>query len=284
MQRPDYDSPRALKQILEQNEFSMQKKFGQNFLVNKSAREKIVSLLGASAGDSVWEIGPGLGAITSLMIDAKYDISAFEIDHGFIRLLKSIFENENNFKIVEGDVLKTWKIHKDEKPKFIIGNLPYNVAGGIIADFIEFEMNCEKMVFTVQKESADRMKARPESKNYSSFSVLCQSAYKVTSALELKPGSFWPAPEITSTVVVLDKKKDFPELTNRKLFLQLVRAVFATRRKTLRNNLKASGFDSELSLNALETLHINPEQRAETLSPETLALLANEIAKTQDSL
>jgi 16S rRNA (adenine1518-N6/adenine1519-N6)-dimethyltransferase len=280
LERPDYDSPSSLKKFLDSRGFAMQKKFGQNFLVNKSAREKIVSLLEAEPGEAVWEIGPGLGAMTETLLGAGVALTAFEIDKGFVEVLTELYGADPKFEVIKGDFLKTWKPRRKEAgvPARIIGNLPYNIAGAIIADFAENSLDPKKMVFTVQKESADRLRAPVGSKEYSSFSVLCRSVYKITSALDLKAGSFWPAPEVTSTVIVLEPRADFPALADRKHFLRLVRALFASRRKTIRNNLKANGIPQEAYLGALERIGVSPEARAETLSPEIIGALSDAIS------
>ena len=116
----DYNSPVALKDFLDGKDMAMQKKFGQNFLVNPKARTRIVDMLEIKEGDAIWEIGPGLGCMTREILDRKANLTAFEIDRGFISVLNEIFSaeiNQENFRIVSGDVLKTWqKEVQDKKP------------------------------------------------------------------------------------------------------------------------------------------------------------------------
>ena len=182
MKHPDYNSPQELKAVLDSKGFSMQKKFGQNFLINAAARTKLIDALDVGKETVVWEVGPGLGAMTAEILSRGSDLTCFEIDRGFASLIKDFFmdeSGENRFHLVEGDVLKTWKNHLDSSSKLpnrFFGNLPYNIAATIIADTIENNVRFEKCVFTVQKEVAMRMCAKPGSDDFSSFSVLCQWA------------------------------------------------------------------------------------------------------------
>mgnify|MGYP002711083230 CR=1 FL=1 len=193
MNHPDYNSPSELKAFLEQSGMAMQKKFGQNFMINQSAREKIFSLLELKKDELVWEIGPGLGCMTELILSSGANLEVFEIDRGFISILKQFFEQQEKseqFKIIEGDVLKNWKktfYENPQKPAKLFGNLPYNIAATFIADTITENVVFEKCVFTVQKEVAQRMAAKKGTENYSVFSVLCQWGYNVK--LDLVLGS-----------------------------------------------------------------------------------------------
>ena len=138
----NYDSPVALKNFLDSKGMAMQKKFGQNFLINSQARKLLVDSLKVDENTTVWEVGPGLGCMTSEIIQRGAKLTAFEIDRGFAAVLKEIFEGNENFSIVEGDVLKTWKNYYKENglPDRFFGNLPYNVAAAIVADMISEEV------------------------------------------------------------------------------------------------------------------------------------------------
>ena len=146
----NYNSASALRDFLESEGLGMRKKFGQNFLINPSVRQSLVDALGARSGDEVWEVGPGLGAMTSLLLERGFSVKAFEIDPGFIGVLKKIFYDEKNFTLVEGDVMKTWSAQ--EPSPFFLGNLPYNVGAALLADLIEKGRLFTRMVVTVQKE------------------------------------------------------------------------------------------------------------------------------------
>lgn len=279
-QLPDYDSPSALKAFLEEREMGMQKKFGQNFLINSSARRKLADALDVTKGTRVWEVGPGLGALTSGILEKGADLTAFEIDRGFAKALESIFADEikeNRFRLVVGDVLKTWKSYfeKNGTPDRFFGNLPYNVAAVIVGDFISAGLRFEKSVVTVQKEVGLRMTAKPGSEDYSSFSVLCQWAYDITPLMDLSGGSFWPRPNVDSRAVLMTKKENFPNCKDPKHFMQMQRALFVSRRKTVKNNLSTFLSDSLKADAILQKARIDPSIRAERLDIETLLYLSD---------
>ena len=279
MQHPDYNSPIALKNFMDENNMAMQKKFGQNFLVNADARKKLIDDLDVKPGMKVWEVGPGLGSMTSGLLERGVNLTVFEIDHGFARLLTQFFEeyaNSGNFSLVEGDVLKTWpKFAKENDiPERFFGNLPYNVAATIIADTITKGFRFDKAVFTIQKEVGQRMNAKPGTEDYSSFSVLCQWAYDVKPVMDLAGGNFWPVPNVASRAVLMTKKEDFPKCENPELFRKMVRQIFALRRKTLRNNLSRF-VKAEICDEALKIAGIEPSIRAENLSVEDLLKLSD---------
>ena len=278
MKHPDYNSPAELKQVLDANGFSMQKKFGQNFLINEDARRRLVDALELTEGMKVWEVGPGLGAMTNTILERGADLTVFEIDRGFASLISGFFEDYSKggtFRIVEGDVMKTWKGHLKEagQPDRFFGNLPYNIAATIIADTIENNVRFEKCVFTVQKEVAQRMCAKPGTADYSSFSALCQWAYDVRPLLDLAGGNFWPKPNVDSRAVVFTKKADFTCCKNPELFIKMQRALFSSRRKTVRNNLSQFLKNNDLAVSCLEKAGIDIMKRAEVLTlPELLHL------------
>jgi 16S rRNA (adenine1518-N6/adenine1519-N6)-dimethyltransferase len=279
MSLPDYDSPSVLKAILDSRSMAMQKKFGQNFLINSNARTKLAESLDLEPGMKVWEVGPGLGALTTEILKRDAKLTAFEIDRGFVSFLQDEIQPlfKDTFEIVSGDVLKTWKDYyaKNGKPDRFFGNLPYNVAAAIIADMIENELRFDKAVVTVQKEVALRMAAKPGTEDYSSFSVLCQWAYDVTPVMDLAGGCFWPRPNVDSRAVKFVKKEVFPGCKNPKLFLRLVRTLFTCRRKTIKNNMNIFTNNSELSEKILNTANIDTNVRVEKLDIQTLLHLSD---------
>lgn len=280
MLHPDYNSPAELKKFLEDNGMSMQKKFGQNFLINQSARKKLIDSLDISENTNVWEVGPGLGAMTEEILKRGANLTVFEIDKGFANFLNQFFSDyiiKGKLKIVEGDVLKTWKktLLENGKPERFFGNLPYNIAATLIADTIENDVRFEKAVFTVQKEVAIRAMAKPNTEDYSSFSILCQWAYDLSAIIDLGGGNFWPRPNVDSRAFSMIQKKEFPCCQNPKLFMKLQRALFSSRRKNVRNNLTNFLSNAEKSENALKKAEIEPTKRAETLSIKDILLLSD---------
>jgi 16S rRNA (adenine1518-N6/adenine1519-N6)-dimethyltransferase len=279
----DYCSTAALNSLLKENGLGMTKKFGQNFLINKAALEKIVSLSGAASGLSVWEVGPGIGALTSHLLATGAKVTAFEIDRGFCKILKEqAFSDEKNFTLVEGDALKTWKKVWEEQgtPDIICANLPYNVGSILIASFIENRCLPPVMVYTLQTEVVRRICALPGDADYSGFSVLACADYENSLSLMLKPGNFWPAPNVDSAVVTMKKRgNSLLDPSIEKEFFPLVRAVFSQRRKTVRNNLKALGKTPDQIEKALEKAGISPDERAENLSASKLAELTSALSE-----
>ena len=276
----NYDSPKEIERVLSEKGLAMTKKFGQNFLVSPSGREKLVKLMELEEGMKVWEIGPGLGAITHMILKENVDLYSFEIDHGFASLLSGpAFGDESRFTLVEGDALKTlFKKRLLPLPDRIVGNLPYNVGSVMIAKLIENSYLPPLMVFTLQKEVVDRMTAKTGEDDYSSFSVLTQIDYENKLMLKLPRGCFWPQPNVDSAVVVMKRReKSLVDYTLRPVFIPLLRDIFQQRRKTIRNNLNSSeygnlGKDKVEEILSLSGLSGN--ERAEALSWESLLKLS----------
>jgi len=272
----NYNSAAELRAFLDRNGLGMRKKFGQNFLINPSAREALVRALEAGAGDAVWEIGPGLGAMTSLLLEKGFSVRAFEVDPGFTRALKEIFADNAGFTLVEGDVLKTWTA--EPSAPYLLGNLPYNIAATLLAGFIEQRRFFKRIVVTVQREVALRMAAAPGCADYSSFSVVCASAYHVKPLMIIKSASFYPRPNVDSQAVLLDLREDAARILPA-CFYPLVRRLFSSRRKTIKNNL-AGFFNSGQGATALEALEksaLDGNKRAEDLTLEEFTALAKTI-------
>ena len=273
----NYDSPVALKNFLDSRGMAMQKKFGQNFLINSQARKLLIDTLKVDENTTVWEVGPGLGCMTSEIVEKGGKLTAFEIDRGFAAVLKEIFEGKENFSLVEGDVLKTWKNYYKENglPDRFFGNLPYNVAAAIVADMISEGVRFPRAVVTVQKEVAMRMAAKPGTEDYSSFSVLCQWAYDITNVTDLSGGCFWPKPNVESRSVLMVAKPDFPCCKDRTTFMKVLRAIFVQRRKTIKNNLNGITNSTSETEEILSKAEIDPSIRAEKLDINTILNLSD---------
>ena len=290
----NYDSPRELKAFLKEQGIGMRKKYGQNFLINPDARQRLLDSLELQSGDEVWEIGPGLGAMTGGLLERGGRVTAFEIDKAFSGILSNFFLTEGSgpepaFRLIQGDVLKTWQsVDRAGKEPLLFGNLPYNIASALIADFIEKGRFFKRMVVTVQREVALRMAAGPGSRDYSSFSVLCSSVYKVSPLRIIKSSSFYPAPRVDSQGVRFDLLSGQNVLP--KFFYPLVRSLFSSRRKTIMNTLlnfaasvimepagdpvSAKAVARDLAGEVLRRSNISGERRPETLGVGDFAVLA----------
>jgi 16S rRNA (adenine1518-N6/adenine1519-N6)-dimethyltransferase len=279
----NYDSPAEITTVLKEEGLALKKRWGQNFLINRGAREKIIDLIKPEVSERLWEVGPGLGCLTAALLPRVRTLTVFEIDRGLVRYLEKSFGSPKKLVIVPGDVLKSYRqtAAQSGPPDKVVGNLPYSTASGLLASFAESGFTSPRMVFTVQKELALRMTAAPGSKNYSSFSVLCQFAFNTRICFELKPGSFFPAPEVLSVVIELQAAEHDVLPEDRRLFLLLVRSLFVSRRKTLRNNLLTgdllSGYKKSLLLDATGLEGIDPGIRSEHLPPEAFIRLSNRI-------
>ena len=285
---PNYNSGRELRAFLVERGLGMRKRFGQNFLVNPRVRSGLLDAMELRGGEEVWEIGPGLGAMTRGLLERGARVTAFEIDPAFAAILKEFFAGEagEKFRLIEGDALKTWRMAPPAEETLLFGNLPYNAAAALLADFIENGRFFKRMVVTVQKEVALRMAAKPGSPDYSSFSVLCSSVYRVSPLFVIKGSSFYPAPRVDSQGVRFDllPRQELP-----RLFYPLVRGLFSWRRKAIRNTLSAfaasvilkqvspdgaSSAAREAAAEALNRANISGDRRPETLDRDEFAALA----------
>jgi 16S rRNA (adenine1518-N6/adenine1519-N6)-dimethyltransferase len=190
------------------------------------------------------------------------------------------------FRLVQGDVIKTWQEEREKHgtPNKVLGNLPYNAASAIIAQFVENDMLPSRLILTVQSEMGDRMISKEGSKNYSSFSILCQSAFDVKDCGVLNPGSFYPVPRVSSRIVMLTPHGKYNDIKNHVLFQHLIRDIFVSRRKTIRNNLsnmagqRFARFGKDLLVTVFEEEGIDLNWRPERISVKQFVSLADRLA------
>jgi 16S rRNA (adenine1518-N6/adenine1519-N6)-dimethyltransferase len=236
------------------------KKFGQNFLRNRGAVEKIVAAVEPAADETVLEIGPGEGVLTEKLVELGNPLIAIEVDPDLIPRLRSRFGERielRNEDAVDAPL--------PERPYRAVGNLPYNVGTPILRRVIA-DANCTRAVFMLQKEVAERVVAKPGTEAYGYLTLYVQAFASARVLMTLEPRSFHPAPKVRSAVVVLDPRD--PGLTSpRDAVLELASASFRMRRKKLVNNLIGwRERTREQVLDAMTRAGINLEARAETLS------------------
>ncbi|HET9097663.1 MAG TPA: 16S rRNA (adenine(1518)-N(6)/adenine(1519)-N(6))-dimethyltransferase RsmA [Candidatus Baltobacteraceae bacterium] len=271
------------KALLDRFGYRPKKRFGQNFLMDAGAASRIAQIVTEGSPESepfrVIEIGPGTGALTEALLLAHADVTALDVDPDMIRILRSR-EELAGAHIIEADALSfDYTEFAGGKPWRVTGNLPYNIATPLIMRFIEMQNGPQMLVVMVQKEVADRFAAKPASAAYGSLSVAVQYAMNVEKTLTLKPGAFYPRPKIDSTVVRLTRRtQPAVGVGDEHRFLQVVRAAFAYRRKTLANSLSlALGVQRAAVAQALQQLGLDTEIRGEQLGLADFARLADRL-------
>lgn len=246
------------------------KRFGQNFLKDSSIISHIVDVIGISEHDHLVEIGPGEGAITLPILKMARKLDVVEIDRDLVAALRLRFSSNPKFCIHEGDALNFRLETLDTQTKLrVIGNLPYNISTPLLFHLFQQLEQIEDMHFMLQKEVVDRMCALPGESNYGRLSVMTAYYCAAESLFDVPPESFFPAPKVMSAVVRLSPHRCPPIPVKAKTLEKVVSTAFSQRRKTLRNSLK-SLFDAS----TLETMEIDPQARAETLSLNAFGRLA----------
>lgn len=284
--------PSVIKHIMEKYGFRFSKSLGQNFLIEKSVLERIIDGAEITEADSILEIGPGIGTLTRYLAANAKKVVSVEIDSSLLPILKETLADYPNTSVVHGDVLKVdlkalISEHFDNIPPKVVANLPYYVTTPIVMKFLEEGIPVTDLVVMVQKEVADRMAAKPGGKDYGSLSVAVQYFCDPEILFKVSTGCFMPAPKVESSVIRLKVLKNPKvQVASRKLFFATVRGAFGKRRKTLLNALSDSGlaFTKEQVKGILAAAGIDPIRRAETLSIEEFAVLANAVAHEKEGV
>ena len=271
---PIIADPSATRHILKKFKLRAVKGLGQNFLIDAQIVRQIVDAAEISPGEDVLEIGAGIGSLTQGLLEAGANVTAIELDKKLPAVLKETLAGYENFRLIEGDVLKINLSELMPKTFKVAANLPYYITTQILLALLEKNLPATKIVTMVQREVAERMTAVPGSKIYGALSVAVQLRSEPRIAFDVPPESFLPPPEVTSSVVVCDVRKPPFEIRDEEFFTKVVRAAFAQRRKTLLNSLIGAGFNREKILSALEVSGVDASRRAETLSLEEFAKLS----------
>lgn len=255
------------------------KKFGQHFLKDESIAEKIVSFADVRQNETVLEIGPGKGILTSILLRQAQKVIAVEIDEGLVRYLKRRFSKVPGLCLVHKDFLKYDLPMFSEKIK-VIGNLPYNIGIRIIKNLIKYRERSSEMIFMLQKEVAERLVAFPGIKDYGSLSIFMQLHFSIEILMNISPDSFSPPPKVSSTLVKMKSKKPLLEhFDNPELFHKIVRSAFLHRRKKLKNNLKELSIGNNDMKEISRDAGIDLNLRGEMLSIEDYLKLTRSINK-----
>lgn len=253
--------------------FNFKKKYGQNFLQDKSIIKNIANSIDAGENDLVIEIGPGAGALTKELAKKNSYLLAYEIDADTKEYL-SYLENDK-VKIIYDDFLKR-NLKEDIKDipynsLYIIGNLPYYITTPIITNIIDSGIDAKELVFMVQKEVAERFSAKVSTREYGSISVLLNYFYEIKKLFVVDRKNFYPSPNVDSAVIKFSKKERNPVDIIK--FNKIVKDAFKFKRKNLRNNLKV--YDLNKIASILDEHGLTLDNRAENLDYKVFVDIAN---------
>ncbi len=286
-------SPQNTIEILKKYNFSFQKKYGQNFLIDTHVLDKIIEAAKITQEDFVLEIGPGIGTMTQYLAREAGRVLAVEIDRALIPILRDTLQDYENVEIVNADILKLdiqrlVEEKNEGKPIKVVANLPYYITTPIIMGLFESRVPVESITVMVQKEVAGRMQAGPGTKEYGALSLAVRYYAKPYLVANVPPNCFMPRPKVGSAVVRLTRNAEPPVETEDDRFLfRLIRASFNQRRKTLFNGLRNSAeldIPKEVIAESIEELGKGANVRGEALSLQEFALLGNSILQKMHRL
>ena len=277
-------NPQKTIEVIKKYDFALQKKFGQNLLIDAHVLNKIIASADITKDDCGLEIGPGIGTMTQYLAEAAGKVVAVEIDRNLIPILSETLADYENVTVINEDVLKL-DIAKlaDEynqgRPIKVVANLPYYITTPIIMGLFENHVPVDSITVMVQKEVADRMQTGPGSKDYGALSLAVQYYAKPEIVANVPPNCFIPRPNVGSAVIRLTRYEEPPvKVKDEKKMFSLIRASFNQRRKTLVNGLGNAGLPGitkESASAALEQMGLSPTVRGEALTLEQFAQLSD---------
>ena len=280
--------PRNTIDILKKYNFTFQKKYGQNFLIDTHVLDKIIAAAEITKDDFVLEIGPGIGTMTQYLAEAAGKVAAVEIDGALIPILEETLASYDNVRIIHEDILKLdiRKLVTEEnggRPVKVVANLPYYITTPIIMGLYENHVPMESITVMVQKEVADRMQVGPGTKDYGALSLAVQYYAKPYIVANVPPNCFMPRPKVGSAVIRLTSYEKPPvEVADEKMMFKIIRSSFNQRRKTLANGLKNAAdlnLPKEVIEESIRALGRGESIRGEALTLEEFAILTNEICR-----
>ncbi len=270
--------------VLQRTNFQFKKQFGQNFLIDASVLDHIISHAKIQKDDLVIEIGPGIGTLTEALCEHAGQVIAIEIDDKLIPILEENLAGKENFRLLHQDVLKVdFTELLKEYPSFssvkVVANLPYYITTPILLSLLEKKLPLSSITVMVQKEVAERMQAGPGTKDYGALSLAVQYYSKPEIVQEVPPHCFIPRPKVSSMVIHLSIYKESPvECENPEYLFKTIKASFMQRRKTLVNALSAGlSLDKEVIKSVLSALSYPENVRGETLSLDEFAEISDNL-------
>ena len=283
MRIADYSVTKA---VLERHGFTFKKSFGQNFLTDTNILQKIVDTAEIDDQVNVIEIGPGIGALTEFLAERAAQVMAFEIDHRLVPILADTLRDLDNVTVVNEDILKVdlaqhiQNFKNPDLPIKVVANLPYYITTPILMHLIESGIPFSEFVVMMQKEVADRISAKPNTKAYGSLSIAVQYYMTAKVAFIVPRTVFVPAPNVDSAILKMVRRPEpAVAVEDEKFFFKVSKASFIHRRKTLWNNLtgyfgKTDEIKDKLT-KALDQAGLSPSVRGEALGLEEFASLAD---------
>ena len=270
--------------VLQKYNFNFQKKFGQNFLIDTSVLDRIISAAQITKEDCVLEIGPGIGTMTQYLAESAGEVIAVEIDKALIPILEDTLSAYDNVTVLNDDILKVdinriVEERNGGRPIKVVANLPYYITTPIIMGLFESNVPLKSITIMVQKEVADRMQVGPGTKDYGALSLAVQYYARPEIVANVPPNCFIPRPNVGSAVIRLTRYEKPPVQVKDEAFMfALIRASFNQRRKTLVNGLSnAAGLGvTKIQVgDALEQMGLSATVRGETLSLAQFAQLSD---------
>lgn len=267
--------------ILNKYNLRANKKLGQNFLISEDIINSIVEKSEITKEDVVVEIGPGIGSLTTALIANARKVIAIELDPNMVDILKNRLNIFDNLEIIYGDILKTdiANLIKDYDSVKVVANLPYYITTPIIMKLLEEKLKFKSITVMVQKEVGERVCSTCKDKEYGAITVSVQYYTNPKIVIDVPKDNFLPSPEVDSCVIKLDLlDKPRVSVKDERLFFRLVKGAFTQRRKTISNSLTCIGRTKEEIEKILEDLNIEKRLRAENLSIEQYAEIANRLS------
>ena len=273
-------------ELIKKYNFTFQKRFGQNFLIDAHVLDKIIDAADINHEDHVLEIGPGIGSMTQYLCERAGKVTAVEIDRELIPILNETLKEHDNVTIINDDILKVdindlARDGNGSKMK-VVANLPYYITTPIIMELLENHAPVSSITVMVQKEVADRMQAKPGSKDYGALSLAVSYYSNPKIVANVPPNCFIPRPKVGSAVICLDVYDEPPvKVKDEVLMFKLIRAAFNQRRKTLVNSIANSaelGFSKEDITCVLGEMEMSEMIRGEALGIEQFAALSDRLS------